>query len=534
MAEPIDIRAAPDASDTPAMPRRATTRSEALLDAGDPMAIVGRQGRILLANEPYRALIASLTAAGDDAARALAARPPADLIAEVQALGRAAVHELTARLETGMRHLRFTYRPLHHQGLESGSVACQVSDITPLNAVRRAADLAQERCDDLARLVSDWVWECDAAFRFQYTSHRVLDVLGEHPMMLYKRSLFEIGHFLDDDKEPIDDATRTPFRDRIFEIVRADGARRLFRMSGLPIYDAAGAFRGFRGTAKDITGETESRHSALDARRRLSDAVESVSEAIALHGRDKRLVLCNSPMRELYERIGDVLTPGRPYQEILRATIAAGYVALGDRPAEDYVAEELARFGSRDEPYEVAIGEHWMRVDERPTSDGGTVVVYTDISGLKAREVALMEAKDDAEMANRTKTEFLANMSHELRTPLNAIIGFSEIIKEELFGPVGNANYTQYIGDILDSAHHLLNIINDILDVSKAEAGKLELAEEPLDLHKVLASTMRLVRGRADEAGVRLETRLADNLPRLYGDDRKLKQVLLNLISNAV
>src|SRR6185437_14981446 len=130
--------------------------------------------------------------------------------------------------------------------------------------------------------------------------------------------------------------------------------------------------------------------------------------------------------------------------------------------------------------------------------------------------------------------EFLANISHELRTPLNAIIGFSEIMREQIFGPLGSPQYLEYAGDVLDSAHHLLDVINDILDIAKAEAGKLELVEDDVDIANVVAAATRLVQERAQRNQVAIRSRLADGLPLVHADERKLKQILLNLLTNAV
>jgi signal transduction histidine kinase len=146
----------------------------------------------------------------------------------------------------------------------------------------------------------------------------------------------------------------------------------------------------------------------------------------------------------------------------------------------------------------------------------------------------LRSARDAAEAANRAKSEFLANMSHELRTPLNAILGFSEIIKLKVLGPDATARHVEYAGLIHQSGSHLLALINDLLDVSKAEAGKIELEKEPVEIGALVDSCVRLIGPTADKAGVRLDLP-AQRVPvMLFADGRKLRQILLNLLSNAM
>jgi signal transduction histidine kinase len=158
----------------------------------------------------------------------------------------------------------------------------------------------------------------------------------------------------------------------------------------------------------------------------------------------------------------------------------------------------------------------------------------SDITRRKSIEEELIKSKEAAEFANRTKTEFLANMSHELRTPLNAIIGFAEVIKDEMFGPVGLPKYAEYARDIHTSGRHLLDLINDILDLSKLEAGKLELREEDVSLRTALEDCLTLIRNRAEKSDILLATDVEPRLPKLRCDERALKQVLLNFLSNAV
>jgi len=171
------------------------------------------------------------------------------------------------------------------------------------------------------------------------------------------------------------------------------------------------------------------------------------------------------------------------------------------------------------------------RADGRSYRMAGSV---GDITAEVEAVQALRHAKDVAEAANRTKSEFLANMSHELRTPLNAIIGFAEMMKMEVFGDLGNDHYREYVADIHHSGQHLLNLINDILDVSKVEAGKIELHESEIEVPEVAAACVRLVSERAASGDVTILMDIPRDLPALYADEHRVKQILLNLLSNAV
>ncbi len=151
----------------------------------------------------------------------------------------------------------------------------------------------------------------------------------------------------------------------------------------------------------------------------------------------------------------------------------------------------------------------------------------------KTRDEA-MKKRFEAEAANASKTAFLANMSHELRTPLNAILGFSEIISQECFGAVGNERYKDYAGDIHSSGAHLLSLINDLLDIAKIEAGRMEISPNPLDARRTFEIALKLIGGKASEKHQQLVIRVDAGAPPLYADERALKQVLINLVSNAV
>jgi cell cycle sensor histidine kinase DivJ len=164
----------------------------------------------------------------------------------------------------------------------------------------------------------------------------------------------------------------------------------------------------------------------------------------------------------------------------------------------------------------------------------GIVAVTRDISDRKAQEAEILRTRDEAESASRAKTQFLANMSHELRTPLNAVIGFSEILNRELFGAIGEARYREYARLIHESGEHLLNVVNDILDMSKIEAGKFNIVKEPFDVAPLLKSCCDLMRHTAEQRSLSLIMDVASGIPELPADKRACKQMLINLISNAI
>ena len=151
----------------------------------------------------------------------------------------------------------------------------------------------------------------------------------------------------------------------------------------------------------------------------------------------------------------------------------------------------------------------------------------------RAAEIA-HAAMVDAQSANRAKTEFLANMSHELRSPLNAVIGFSQVMMDGLFGSLGSPRYEAYIRDIYASGNHLLSVINDILDLAKIEAGKIELDEQPIDVDEVAQFCFSVIRSRSEARNIGLSLEVPADAPRLVADEQKLKQMLINLLSNAV
>ena len=176
-------------------------------------------------------------------------------------------------------------------------------------------------------------------------------------------------------------------------------------------------------------------------------------------------------------------------------------------------------------------GAQMGRIAERNRAELALLIAKQDAE--KSAELA-RKAMLDAQAANRAKTEFLANMSHELRTPLNAIIGFSDMMKSKMLGPTGGDKFLEYAKDIHDSGQHLLELINDILDLAKIESGKLELHEQIINVNRITKSCLILIKERANEGRLSVHDRLPSDAPALRADERKFKQIMINLLSNAV
>jgi signal transduction histidine kinase len=274
---------------------------------------------------------------------------------------------------------------------------------------------------------------------------------------------------------------------------------------------------------------------AATAHARLKDAIDCFPAVFHLFDAEDRLVLCNAQAHRDSPRLAHLFTPGTHLEEILRASAVTGELVASIGRPEEWLRERRAQhqLSNLSEDVERSDGR-WLRVIERRTTDGGRVALRIDITELKEREKAMRAAKEEAELANRAKAEFLANISHELRTPLNAIIGFSELLRAEPYGPLGAPQYRDYMDDIWDSGTHLLQVINDILDMSRIESGKLDLNEEQFALDGPVASCLRLIDERAGVEGLTLESDLPRDLPCLHGDKRLFRQMLLNLLTNAV
>jgi two-component system cell cycle sensor histidine kinase PleC len=419
-------------------------------------------------------------------------------------------------------------------------------------------DTVRSRIDTALNRGRCGLWDWDLARGRIFWSQSMFEILGlqsSHDLLSFG-DVAALVH--PDDLQLYDLATelveaKLTFVDHAFRMRHADGHWVWLRARCELVSQPREPGPHLIGIAVDITEQKSLMERTAAADLRLRDAIETIPEAFVLWDADNRLVLCNSNFQELHDLPDEAITAGTSYESVL---------AAGRKPVvrNKIVSAGPSIPGARTFEAQLEDGR-WLHISERRTKDGGYVSVGTDITALKMHEEKLIDSekrlmatvadlrssqqrsaelaekyaaeKTRAEEANQAKSKFLANMSHELRTPLNAIIGFSEIMESNMFGPLGSERYREYCGDIRSSGQYLLEVINDILDMSKIEAGRIRLDFEDLALDSLLAEATRVIGRRAEEKQLSLVSRISPSL-QLRADRRALKQIILNLLSNAV
>lgn len=407
------------------------------------------------------------------------------------------------------------------------------------------------------------LWDWDMVRGKMYWSRSMYDMLGYEPCnsMLSFGEVDDIIHPEDGDLFEL--ANKIVEReidhiDQVFRMRHADG-QWVWMRARAQVIDPEAPEIQLIGIAVDVT---EQRHLALRSEAadlRLRTAIENINESFVLWDAAQRLIMCNSKFQKdngLSDR--DVM-PGAA-----RAVLEERMLAFA---SERRLANTNGPQGGATFERQLSDGR-WLQVNELRTRDGSTVSVGSDITQIKLHQEKLVDSErrlmatihdlslarraeeeraselvelnrkymretERAEAANRAKSEFLANMSHELRTPLNAIIGFSELMEQGLFGPLGSPRYEEYANDINGSGKYLLGVINDILDMSKIEAGQFSMDREEIDLCPLIRETVRVISLQAAEKSITVETRIADTMT-LFADRRAIKQIAINLLSNAV
>ncbi|HEY4192380.1 MAG TPA: ATP-binding protein [Mesorhizobium sp.] len=437
------------------------------------------------------------------------------------------------------------------------------SQVARAEAADRFYIEAHERIDMALVRGRCGLWDWDMARGKMFWSRSMYDMLGYEPCeaMLSFGEVDEIIH--PEDGDLFDLAKRIVAReidhiDQVFRMRHADG-QWVWMRARAQVVDPDAPEVQLIGIAVDVT---EQRHLALRSEAadlRLRTAIENINESFVLWDSSKNLIMCNSKYQQdngLSDR--DVMpgTARSVLEEKMAAFASERRLANANGPGGGVTYERQLADG------------RWLQVNELRTRDSGMVSVGSDITQIKQHQEKLvdserrlmatihdlslarrseeersrelvelnrkyMKEKERAEAANQAKSEFLANMSHELRTPLNAIIGFSELMEQALFGPLGSDRYEEYATDINSSGKYLLGVINDILDMSKIEAGQFSMDSEEIDLCPLIRETVRVVSLQAAEKSITVETSIADAMT-LVADRRAIKQIVINLLSNAV
>src|SRR6516162_1571429 len=294
----------------------------------------------------------------------------------------------------------------------------------------------------------------------------------------------------------------------------------------------------FRATAVEM--EEANLKEIREARTRLTDAIESISEGFSLYDADDKLIVCNSRYRELFASHADVMQPGTSFETIVRTAVDRGLIEDADGRSDAWLRRRIERHRASGETHVQQRSDgRWIRVSERRTANGGVVATYADITELKQHEAELADlveklqiARDAADKANRTKSGFLANMSHELRTPLNAIIGLTEMMVSYP-ARFGAEKAQEPLNRVHRAGIHLLALINDILDLSKIEAGRMELHLETFPLAPVIHDIVKTIETLAAKNDNRIVVDCSPKAGTMHSDQMRIRQTVLNLVSNA-
>ncbi len=409
------------------------------------------------------------------------------------------------------------------------------------------------------------LWDWNITSGQVYWSDSMYDLLGlkrkmeflpfsDVNMMIHPEDakLFEFSKFHTD--------TNIQAIDQEFRAKHANGHWIWLRARAEIVYEKSTNTKHLIGIALDITEQKKLVEYTLTADQRLREAIESISEAFVLWDANNNLVMTNSKYRQLHGlKSADTLI-GRSY-----AAIHADSTPLNVHTKT--TMGECLKSGAM--TYEAQLQDgRWLQISERPTNCGGYVSLGTDITLLKQQGERLAESekwllqtvsdlrqsrqtlqiqasqlsdlankyliqKADAESANQAKSEFLANMSHELRTPLNAIIGFSQMMENAFFGPLGSERYVGYVKDIRASGNYLLNVIDDVLEMARIDSGRIHLDNKDMNLNGCLEKTLRKIVGVAEEKSIKIDMRVCETIT-LNADKRAVDQIFIHLLQNAV
>jgi len=435
------------------------------------------------------------------------------------------------------RILRITKFPVFNAAGEVVQVGSAGIDLTDQLAARQALRESEARFRDFAEIASDWLWESGPDHRFvrfyaQDTPHSVIDF----PRTVGKTRWEMAGPgALEDPAWQAHIAAvmaHEEFRDYEYWFVDRRGERRRVRVSGRPVYDETGTFKGYRGVGADVTAQRIAEERLRESETLLRSVIENAPNMTAIRDLDGRVVLANRAFAGLFGLSPEGVV-GKAFEDLFPPDKAAEF------------RESHAR----------VVRDDALTVDEQviPTLSGALTVLAlrfpihgpdgkaalvgmtsTDISDRKAMETDLREAKARAETASRAKSSFLARMSHELRTPLNAILGFGQLMQQQSDGPIGSPSYAIYVDDIVSSGRHLLTMVNDLIEMSRIDAGQVNLRYGSVCVAAAATAEVEAAAAAAAEKRVTIRNVASSDLPAVWADPRALRSILAKLLSNAI
>ncbi|MEO5373483.1 MAG: PAS-domain containing protein [Alphaproteobacteria bacterium] len=426
-----------------------------------------------------------------------------------------------------------TVLEVRYNPMPGGGVVFTYADITDRRRRETALRQAEQRLHAILTHSAAVIYLKDTAGRYLLVNQQFERIVGRDSGRIVGNTNRDLFHPQAAERMQASDrlALDSGRRIEIEEVIPGILGERTYLTVKVPILNAYAMPEGLCVIATDITERKQAEERLRQALAEQNAIFESATFGIAIV-RDRRIHMINRALEEMlgYDRaelagLSTAVIHASP-EEFERIGTEA-YAAL--ERGETYRAEVRIRRKDGSLFWAYAAG---AAIDpSRPRH--GSIWVIEDITDDRRAQEALLDATHTAENANLAKSQFLANMSHELRTPLNAIIGFSDFIRSEIFGPVGQQQYLTYATDIFNSGHHLLTLINDILDLSKIEAGRFELCEETVDMIGVVENCLTMVRVRMEETNVALHTHVPTDLPLLKADRTSITQIVLNLLSNA-
>lgn len=512
------------------------------------IAVRDMEGKYLFVNDAYeRAFGKSRDEIIGKSAEDVFAPPFAEASSQFHAVvlttGEPLIHEHPATFVWGegmMLSVRFPVRDKDGDIIGIGGIG---TDVTETHRVRHSLQVQQDRYERATQAAQVGVWEWNLLTGDIYVAPNLEEMLGcaedesiTHIDDWYAR--LEPGQQAGIEKKITEymAGERQEEEVSLYSIRTPGGRTRWFETRSLPVVEPNGKVMRLIGTDTEITLRRQTENHAKEREALLNSILENLPVGVLIKDKDLRYQSANKIYLDWYGATMEELR-GKTFKETTGFQEDNDYTKVEKQEREvletGKIVERLsARNFSDGKQHVVRITKFPIYDEKGEISKIGSVSV--DLTEQIVNQEELEAANKRLDAANRAKSEFLAHMSHELRTPLNSVIGFSEMVRTETLGPIDNPIYVQYAGYIQQSASHLLDVINDILDISKIEAGELELDETTINLREVVADAMTLASQRAVGKKLGVTSDIPDDLPQLLADDRMIKQVLINLLSNAV